>query len=569
MNPLHRRLADGLPERHAPGRNGFSTEPKALRQWIEALPLANASSTARLLYQALREMNQQRIDPLQRLAALEALRAPVQQIADVVDRQILGSTFPLPPQKQQLGAVAQDFQREFALGYREAVYDFCAPDGKVPFLRGRQVTIALERAVAHSGLHLTKAYLVYAAPPAGVWRTLHDLYRFALQARVDDKPIEDPLLGGAQVTVRQSYMHALLLAISNPYRLAQKEILDSYHVTRVWALQTMLGAGVGGARAYAIPLDEDRGPGYLPEERQNERGNGVLGFSTEALERELDRQLSLVNGVSGPLSFRLKGAPAISVAVDLVQRLAASWEPIAARSHARLPAGHHLDTLMGLSAIHFHLAGMTDFESFVRRTRGPGISLNDRERVASWAAGGADAGRPEHFRARVLDQSLGGYRIEWDRADAVKARVGELVGLAPASDDDDDRDWMVGLIRWIRIGADGKVDAGIELLARQARAAAVRAFDPQGLPRPPVRALQLEPLDPAAGAGTILVPSVLERGATQYELTTAADPFGDGDEAEIASLGVVAIDDVAGSYLRLHAGAAANSGVGYAAAVGG
>jgi hypothetical protein len=550
---LHRKLGEGLPERRPPTKDSFQTEPRALKMWIEALPLANASATARLLFQALREINGLRIDPALRVAALEALRRPVAQIAEAIDRQIIGSSFPLPPQKQQLGSVAQDFQRELALGFRMAAYELCLPDGKVGFLRGKQVTHALERAIAHLGAQLCKAYLVYATPPEGLWATLHDLYRFAASVNLEDKPIEDPLLGGAEMAPRSSYLHALLFAVSNPYRLGQKEIHDGYQVTRIWAPQCELVAGHGGERAYAIPVEEDKGPGYLPEERRSEAG--VLSFDTSALERDLKRQLAAVEGVGGPISFRMKGAPAVTIPVDLVRRLMYSWEPVAQRSHARLPAGHRLDSLIGLTAIHYHLASRTDFESFMRRVRGPGITLSDRERAATWTHGGESA--PEVFSALVLDQSLGGYRIEWDKAESVKARVGEIVGFAAPVDEPDDADWMVGIIRWLRISPDGRVDAGVELLAREARAAALRALDGEGRPKPPVRAIRMEPLRKPGQPGqepstvTLLAPSVLERTAPRFELTTAAHRYADTEDAEVHHVEGLQLLEQTANYVRL------------------
>src|SRR5207244_9666095 len=112
----------------------------------------------------------------------------------------------------------------------------------------------------------------------------------------------------------------------------------------------------------------------------------------------------------------------------------------------RLPAGHELDTLVGLHAIHYFLAGQTDFESFMRQTRGPGISMTERDRSAAWTNQATELA-PDRMRARVLDQSLGGYRLLWDKALAVRARVGEVVGMAlPAEADDDEQDWMVGVI---------------------------------------------------------------------------------------------------------------------------
>lgn len=551
MTSPYRRLGEGLAAKQPPAKDAFQTDPRALKQWIAALPMANAGATARLLYQALRELNNIAIDPNVRLAALESLRLPIGQIADWVDRQIVGSTFPLPPQKQQLGTIARDFQHELALGYRTAVFNFCGPDGKVPFLKGKAVALALERAIAHLGSQLSKAYLLYATPPTGLWKTLHDLYRFAVLSRLDDKPVEDPLLGEAEITPRTSYAHALLLAISNPYRLTQKEIHDSYLVTRVWAPGCRLGEGRLGDRAFAVPMDTDHGPGYLPEERASDAG-AVLSFDPSPLEQELERQLALVSGVGGPISFRLRNAPAVSVGPDLVRRLMASWQPQSDRGHSRLPAGHHLDTLIGLHAVHYYLAGAVDFETFVRRTCGPAVHFNERDRAASWTAA-PDAGKPESFRAVVRDQSLGGYRIEWEAAASVRARVGEVIGLAPPGDEGEEQDWMVGLIRWMRIDPHGRVDAGIELLARSARAAVLRVLDTSGHPKPPVRAVHLE-MGRANGDGEapyhVLAPSVLERGAPKYELTTAPPRYSEDDEPETHVLPSITVVDQSGSYVR-------------------
>ena len=66
----------------------------------------------------------------------------------------------------------------------------------------------------------------------------------------------------------------------------------------------------------------------------------VVLDTANRVEQELERQLALVSGVGGPISFRLRNAPAVSVGPDLVRRLMASWQPQSDRGHSRLPAGH-------------------------------------------------------------------------------------------------------------------------------------------------------------------------------------------------------------------------------------
>jgi hypothetical protein len=195
-----------------PGKARLRPSRKALREWIDHLPLANPAATGRLLLNALREMNQLRLDPAQRVAALEALRGPTAQVIVSLDRTVNADTFPLPAAKQQLGQQISDFDREMALGYTALVHDICAPAGAVPFLRGKAVTLALVRAIQHYGALLYRAYVLYLSPPPGVWQMLHDLFRFAVAVRLDEKPVADPLNPGIESSVRGAYMNTLLYA---------------------------------------------------------------------------------------------------------------------------------------------------------------------------------------------------------------------------------------------------------------------------------------------------------------------------------------------------------------------
>jgi hypothetical protein len=73
----------------------------------------------------------------------------------------------------------------------------------------------------------------------------------------------------------------------------------------------------------------------------------------------------------------------------------------------------------------------------------------------------------------------------------MRIRVGEIVGLAPPAERGDTQDWMVGVVRWLRIEESGQLDTGVELLARQTLPAAVRFPDARGQLRNAVRALLL------------------------------------------------------------------------------
>ena len=504
MSALFQRLVNGFPERHMPGKTSFATDPKALRAWISHLPLANPTAVSRLLIGALREMNQLRIDALQRLEALELLRPQIAQVVEGLSKQVNGDSFPLPPQKQAIGQLAQDFEEELAIGYSAAAYDLCAPAGAVPFLRAKSVSQALTRAVQHRGAVLYQSYLRYQAPPTGVWQNLHDLFRFAVAVSVDSRAVIDPSQAQPPSSVRLAYIHALLVALTNPYRFTQRENSEIYDLSRIWSALCELREGRAPSGSIAVRTDSDQSPGYLPEEREAP-SEGLWALELAGLTRSLEGQLASLPPNVAKTQFRSRGGPVVHADVAFVERLLNAWRNGAERGQPRIAAGHTLDTVIGLHDLHFVLADV-DFDAFLRKTRGVAITLHERDRVASWAAGaGAAPVRVKHLSAKVLDQSLGGYRLMWEKIEGMRVRVGELLGLATLAEDGEAQDWMIGAIRWMRVETNGTMDAGVELLARRATPAALRSFDDVGAPKAAMRGIVLEDLKRGAEAHTLSI----------------------------------------------------------------
>lgn len=548
---FYQNVIAGLPTRKPPAANSLVINPRALKQWIDVLPLANVSVAARMLFQVLHELNSVTLEPMARLNALENLRMPVMQLTDAVDNQVIGAGFPLPPAKAQLSTVARDFHRQMSLGYRLVIQDLCGAEGKIPFLRGKTVILSVVRAISHLGAELVAGYFLYASPPQGLWLTLNALFGYAQEAGLVEKAVEDPLYENTGLSARLAYAQIVLLAVSNPYRLNQKEIDEARAVTRIWSAQVHLRSDAARGRAYAIPLEEDRGPGYLPEERLQAQ-HRVVAFDTSALESDLQRQVDLARTVGGHLTFAAKGYPSVPASAELVSRMMASWQPAAERNFERLPAGYQLDTLLGIHAVHFHLAGGVEFESYLRRVCG--TSIHASERQAPRLATMQENLKPQIHSANVLDQSLGGYRLLWEKERAARARVGELIAIsAPLQGDETpyERDWMVGVIRWLRISPEGAVDAGISLLSRHARPGVIRALDAQGHPKPGVRSIYLGAQDEPNPLHAVLAPTLLDCQAARYEMRTSPPRDSDADSLSVQALSRLGVQEKTASFLKL------------------
>ncbi len=525
MSRFYARLKQDWPEPTEPLGGSVLGNANLLAEWIAQLPLANAESSQRLLHKLLGDLVSMRMDPGVRLAALEQLRVPVATVTSAIERQILGMAFPLPPAKSRVAALSRDTDHMMAQGYRQAVVDLCAPAGRIPFLRGKQVLTAIERGLMHGGAVIEQGYLVYAQPPERAWSTLHALIGLAREFGIDEKPVPDPLLGNLECTPLMRYAQACVLALGNPYRLNQREIADAARLAQAWSAQVRLGKNGGSV---TIDPDRDDGPGYLPGERRAPVADGI-SLDLSALEADIDRRVSAA-GDAAQIEFGVRGRIVVQASPALAARLRNYWTQDYDRAAERLPAGYGLDTVIGFNAVHAVLGSQLDFAELVL---GPDGGYGDAE-GGSWTA--SDTQRIDIVRATVLDQSLRGYRLVWEAGDAVRVKVGEVVALSFAGMDEQRRDWMVGLVRWMRIGTEGRIDAGIELLSRRARAASLRSLD--GPLRTPARALWLDlpvdadPVRPGPGAGRVLVSSSIERGVANFELRRAPGihPGHDGPE---------------------------------------
>jgi len=483
----------------------FHTDPKKVKAWIAALPRANAQATQKELELALENLNGQKVDGLQRLAVLEEMRSAVMESVGLLQQQYAGSALPLPAVKSQAAHRAEGFHVLLGNGYRKAAAEICAPAGKIPMLRGGAVNQALARAAWHYCRALAVAWRIYRAPKAGVWQSLHRVNGFATGVKLDAKPIADAV-AGTPIDVRSQYVQALLMAVTNPLAFSQLEQDSLWQIARSFTDRCNLMHQPPAENAPVVPEDADRGPGPGASDESHAQWLDLRPFSDEvdaALQRARDGYADIVPG-------RGMG---IRVSVDMLHRLKRSFGLAAARNYKRLSAGHMLRTVIGLSGLHFYLAGQRDFETFVRQATLHDVPVDDR---ADWATNNTDAARVPVHIANALDQSLGGYRMAWDNANQIRAKVGEVIGITLA-DADDDSEWIVGVVRWLRYETNGGLSAGVELLSLRAAPVGLRMHDQDGVAGAPVRAVEIHDVHDA-GNGYFLAATAMESEAVKIEV---------------------------------------------------
>lgn len=551
MSQIYRDLAAGLPQRSPPGPGSFPADPRKAAAWVAALPRANQIATTERLEHAVADLRRSRLEGGQRLAVMEVLRPLLLEAIRSLHRQCQGSPIPLPQAKERSYSQLQRMESELALAYQMAIVELCAPSGSVPFLRGGNAALCLERGAYHSARVLEHAYFIYRQPEAGAWLRLHQIFSFARSLKLHEKRVDDPYAERA-LSVMQIYGHAVLSALSNPYRFTQRDQLDLSRYGPELAGLLRLHESRASEDDLGLPLDADRGPGYLASEREEDAGSR-LWVDLSLLRGEVEQALS---GWSQG-EVRLKGSDGkpLSVPGELLARLRGGWGRSQSRSTERLSATHQLDTAIGMSGLHFHLAGLVDFETFLRQAGEEGEEPDrDAPQRAVWAHAAVDAGRIPLQHAEVVDQSLGGYQLRWPASEAVKARVDELIGLSVPADGDE-RQWLLGVIRWLRYDAEGAVDAGVQLLSRRIRPVGLRLLDGGDAQRSVLRGIEYQPVQgDAEGLLHFSAAGSMEAETSRIEVLRVAD-MDDLDEPvrlrELADAPSVA--ENAGDYLLISA----------------
>ncbi len=548
MSQRFAEFLSGLPRPEVASDPVLPVDARRVGAWIDALPLANAPAATTQLLDGLARLNRQSAQGSERLNVMESLRRPVSMMCEVLDRQVIGTSFPMPPAKTATAGQLIELQHGLATGYRLALREIAGSEGRVSFLRGKAAATAAVRASLHTAELLCRDYLIYASPAPGTWRHFHQLYAYAQDAGFAGKHIDDPLRADMVTSTTQNYLTALLHALSNPYRMAQRESVDAFGACRILAQRAALVAKSGvSANTVAIALNNDEGPGYLPEERAAS-GDADLFVDLEPVLAWLNHELL---GRDANSAFELKGkdVPAVTITPEALTRTTASWRPAPIRGHQRLAAGHSLDSLVGLTSLHHALSGGLDADAIERSFGGESQRLSVNA-TASWSERYGEPQRPQRLAAKVLDQSLGGYRLEWDNVIGARLRVGETVGLAPAGLADDETDWMVGLVRWMRILPDGRVDSGVELLSRQARAGALSSYTAAQRKSQPLRVLTMAPSRSEGDARELLLPARVDREAVLFRLVVAPDPYDPTDASE--RLRFTALEPIENNGVYLH-----------------
>ena len=524
-DPQLRSMIPAFPEFALPARRVSAwvveTNPDRAQGWLAALPLADVNNTAQQLYRTLFTLNRMDVEVEDRLALMELIRNPVMVITGRLQSHFSPIALPLRPRIKQLADFVCQLQLEMAYGYKHVLETYRAEDQ--PW-ESEVFRFALERSIHCLGESLLRSYQVYMPAPAGVWREIHGLYRFAEQHDVHRMPIEpsDP----DSATAQMSYLQVLMLGLCGPYQLLQNECHQVNAFLTQWADKVEILSdleGVDPVGHFLLDYDADHPAVPFPIDVPMHNAPSLRAVNAIELARVTHQFIKRLQKGESPRQLKL-GFECIGTAcIETLRRMMRFWGLAGRGRFSGRRLRQPLSLCVGINAIHFFTSGQQPFTPPVARlaiidleAQAPDSgSLEAEAREASGnnlpAAVSSDMYRIDS-RWQVRDESARGLSLVREGDVGMSMRIGDLLGIHhPVSNR-----WGIAVVRWIKSGDTRHVESGIEMLAPSAYSVAVRSTDPESSDY--LQALMLPPIDALRQPSTLLLHASLFRAGQGIEI---------------------------------------------------
>ena len=508
--------------------------------WAKNLPMANVGASAKLLFQATREMNITALPAALRYQMLEIIRTPVYSICNILSKRFLNQSVVLSDSDIKILQLTQTLQIQLATGYKHIVIQELGAKKASP---SKLLTFAIHRAIADLSQTVLRAYQLYSQPPQYSWLEMHQLYAMSEAKGISDYGVKDSraeYIDGS--TINDVYVRALLLGCCKPNQLRQKELAQIYSASELWAPLVKVTTVNDQKALFIFPQHRDAAPIYRSLAKQTP--NGVTrGLNPNALVMALQKHVNKETDVT-----TIPPELTDSVLIHLMH----AWGNMTERSFRRTQNSGSVELGFGFLASHYFSANEKSLPYLLTKWNidlaenkfktggdaatdvwdksfdaGSGFAgdaenisfdsiafIDKNNGMGVKGSGNEDKGPKANLHpAKIINTSPGGYGVAID-APPNNVQTGELVIIKEPNTNF----CSLGCIRWIRTQQKKSTEIGIELIAPRATSVAVRILNKTGDNGEFLRALHI-PAMPAAGQEeTLILPAVPFKLGSKAEL---------------------------------------------------
>ncbi len=504
------RIGLRIPDQHPPQGKPFFLNDKELSSWTEQLPLANVGETSKQIFKALREFNRTMIPSKRRLQSVDFFRQPLSYIAANLSKHYMGNGFPLSEKAYKIAVLNRELHSGMATAYKSAIVDILVESQGKP--DRRQLVNAIHHCMSYLSRVILLSALVYDPYPKRIWRELHILHRLASRYGVASIQVETPIESHEKTcTIDESYRRCILFSLASPYKMRQKDNLLIFDTLLGWSHLAKLYSNEDAPEETTIIIRQDSDLAPSHETAVAEADNKyLLRLDANDLIVQLRDQFSETPSENS----RLPGIKAMDT--GLVRQLIKLWSKAQKRAFVRTKLNFELRIAVGLRSIHklislgsepvkapekqeddgtwietafaegnhlkisphFSLMPMEsntynprrgDFEEFGPNSR----DFDTLEEPVSqiWDEEPSKLTEPATNTFKTINESAGGYCLDWSGDQIPKIQVGELIGVQSAMSANQ---FGVGMVRWMRRTPDDRMQVGVQMIAPNAMAVSAR-----------------------------------------------------------------------------------------------
>ncbi|MCU7851950.1 MAG: hypothetical protein KZQ80_07035 [Candidatus Thiodiazotropha sp. (ex Monitilora ramsayi)] len=503
-NRIGLRVPEQLPAKGSP----FFLSDKELNAWVEQLPIANIGETSRQIFQALRTFNRTLVPAKRRLLSAEYFRDPLSYIATNLNKHYLDNGFPLSDKAYKIAVLNRELHSGLATAYKAVIVDLLLENQGKP---DRKLLVqAIHRCLSYLSRVILLSVLVYDPYPKRIWRELHVLHRLATRYGLETVDVDDPLEShGKSSSIDEAYRRCVLFSLASPYKMRQKDNVLVFDTLLEWSHLVDFHTYEDAPEEASIVVrqDTDLAPTHETIEgdadnkyllkldasqlivklrgqfAEQQEGSQLWGIT--ALDKSLVRQLIKLWSkaqkrafVRTKLNFELR----IAVGLRSIHKLITFGGDVGREEEKEIDDGTWIETAFAEGnnpkiSPHFSLMPMEadnynprrgDFEEF-----GPNSRDFDAIEPSSqiWESETTKLEEPATNILKTINESAGGYCLDWKGEQIPKIQVGELIGVQSAMSANQ---FGVGMVRWMRRTRDDSLQVGVQMVAPNAMAVNAR-----------------------------------------------------------------------------------------------
>ena len=488
-----------LPEISADARPDF-TDGASCAAWLAELPLVNVAPSQIRLLDQLEELNRFNMPPAERLKVLEALREPVYFVQAEQIKKLANKPLPLTQVERGIFGHVVHLWQELLTGYQRCLMS--AAEGK---LEDRAALIC-QRALDCVASSMFDHCRVYHAFPDAYWLALHRLYRQVEEAGETATAIGDSERK-TDVSCAEVYVRALLFMLANPNEQQQKQLMQIQGWLERWAQHVPVRRTKPEDKGLPpLLLDFSAAAGaYREADAAGRSASGWLDISE--LARVLKKCVVLLRKGEPPASLGLGEDCAMPGVEQLLVLLFRLWcEGKSGRVQTRRGVSEKAQACSTLASTHYHISGKT----FRQPGHATELTLTQRDEIATFGHASTrhedayvDAGGYAIEDWLLREESLSGLRLVRPAASSGgRYALTQLIAVRPA----DAKNFLVGVVRWLRTDENGDLHLGVRIVPGVPRAVAVRSTGINALSEKFVPALFCPALAALAVPASLILP---------------------------------------------------------------